>query len=127
MEFVLKVVILLIFSPLWYPILKLMYHEVQSSLRKEGGLLGRPPTQLELERLERQYGAYEDPLVRRTWAEERAQRAAGGPRNAAPAAARGRERTGAAGRRAAGGPARTGGGARQARGFGTRPRPRRGF
>jgi len=57
-----KVVILLFCAPLWYPIVKALLREIDSALRKDGGILARTFTERDLKRLEERYGAYEDPL-----------------------------------------------------------------
>ena len=61
-------------APIWFPILKAIYHEVQSCLRLEGGLFGRKPTALELSRIHQKYGKYDDPLVSETLQTARARR-----------------------------------------------------
>ncbi len=81
---IIQLAFLAVTSPLWVPVVKLMYREVQSSLREEGGLFGRKPTPRERERIEHELGAYEHPMVVETWDEKRAKRAGRAPSRAAP-------------------------------------------
>lgn len=58
-----KLGILAVLAPFWWPVLKAMHHELQGALRKEGGLFGRKPTVRELGLIEARDGVYENPLV----------------------------------------------------------------
>ena len=57
-----KLAIIGVLAPVWWPFLRAVWAEVEGSLRPEGGLFGRPPTRTELERLEARKGAYVMPL-----------------------------------------------------------------
>jgi hypothetical protein len=82
-----KVIILVVCAPLWWPIMKALLREIDSALRKDGGILARTYTARDLKNLEERYGRYEDPLksIPRTGRDER--RAAAGRPAAAPRAA----------------------------------------
>jgi hypothetical protein len=58
-----KFLIILLLSPLWWPVAKALYLDVEAALWREGGLFGRPPTGERLRELERKYQDYEPPLV----------------------------------------------------------------
>lgn len=47
---ILRYVIVLVSAPIWVPFLRMLWRDFNDSLREEGGLFGRPPTQLERER-----------------------------------------------------------------------------
>ena len=47
---ILRYVIVLVSAPIWVPFLRMLWRDFNASLREEGGLFGRPPTQLERER-----------------------------------------------------------------------------
>ncbi|MCB9915437.1 MAG: hypothetical protein H6828_09850 [Planctomycetes bacterium] len=101
--FFLKGFLVLASAPFWWPFLKAVWQELNESMEDEGGLFGRPPTQKELQVLERERQGREDPLVHEPWpdAEERLRgRRRLGARPAGAAAPRGDAR--AAGPRRAG-------------------------
>jgi len=120
-----QVVVLAVLSPFWYPIAKAMWRELYAALLPEGGLFGRPPTEIELQRLQQQLGDYEDALISEPWARDMHRRPKGEQRRGATGggARRGASRSGGAatsGRvsRGAAGTARSGG-----RGPGVSSRP----
>ena len=67
----LKLCVLAALSPIWYPIVRELYREVEAALIEEGGLLGSQPTPDELAKLREKYKDYSDPLVSEPWAEAR--------------------------------------------------------
>jgi hypothetical protein len=63
--------------PIWWPIAKLMYREIQGALMYEGGLFGSEPTEKQLKQLRETYGGdYESPMVSIPWARAREAREA---------------------------------------------------
>ncbi|QDU67309.1 hypothetical protein [Engelhardtia mirabilis] len=58
-----KILAIVLLSPLWLPVLKTLYQDVEAALWREGGLFGREPTGERLRELEQKYAEYEDPLV----------------------------------------------------------------
>ncbi len=67
----LKLLFLAAVSPIWFPIVRELYREIEAALIEEGGLLGRTPTPDELKLLREKYKDYENPLVSEPWAEAR--------------------------------------------------------
>ncbi len=57
-----KIVILLVLYPVWWPVLKALYNDFQGALWEEGGLFGREPSERELAELKDRYGGYRSPL-----------------------------------------------------------------
>jgi hypothetical protein len=70
-ENILKYGFLIVTYPIWWPILKTMYAELQAALWREGGLFGREPTARELPALEEKYREFASPLINETLAEYR--------------------------------------------------------
>ncbi|MBM3977015.1 MAG: hypothetical protein FJ299_08500 [Planctomycetes bacterium] len=48
-----KLLILLVLMPFWWPMVKAIYHDLNTAMWREGGLFGRPPAGAELDRLTR--------------------------------------------------------------------------
>lgn len=48
-----KVLILIALMPFWVPVLKAIYHDLNSAMWREGGLFGKPPAGAQLDRLMR--------------------------------------------------------------------------
>ena len=44
LENIVKYGLLIVTYPIWWPILKTLFEELQAALWREGGLIGRPPT-----------------------------------------------------------------------------------
>jgi len=136
-ENVVKYGILILTAPIWWPILKALYGELQAALWREGGLFGAAPNRREVERLEEQYRHYASPMVNQTLAEHREEqrrqkeeRKQRGRRGAQEDGDRGRrsgaKRAGGSGGTGGGRPLRTvrggsGGGLRRAGGGSARP------
>ncbi len=59
-------------SPIWWPIAKALWAELQASLWREGGLIGRPPTAQEIPILQERYKEFLSPLVNESLAEFKA-------------------------------------------------------
>jgi hypothetical protein len=57
-----KIIILIFAAPIWFPIVRTLLREIDSALRKEGGILARTYTARDLKALEERQGVYEDPL-----------------------------------------------------------------
>lgn len=76
LQTILKIAVLALLSPIWWPILKTLYREVEMALLEEGGLLGRPPTPEELAAKREKYGDYDNPLVSEPWAHAQARQKA---------------------------------------------------
>jgi hypothetical protein len=57
-----KVIVILVCAPIWYPIVKALLKEINGSLRGEGGILARSYNARDLKRLEQDEGVYQDPL-----------------------------------------------------------------
>lgn len=94
-----KLVILLILAPYWWPVLKALYADFQGALADEGGLFGADPTPRQLAELREKYRDYESPLVNESFEEALAKR------RARPMREGGAERGGGdAGRQASPGP-----------------------
>lgn len=68
---ILKYGLLTVTAPLWWPILKALWNELQAALWREGGLVGRAPTPQEMPVLEERYRAFASPLINETYAEFR--------------------------------------------------------
>lgn len=68
LQTILKFAVIAALSPIWWPIIKTLYREIELALLEEGGLLGRPPTPDELKEKRAKYGEYENPLVSEPWA-----------------------------------------------------------
>jgi hypothetical protein len=97
-----KIGVLLLLSPLWWPVAKAMWMEIKVALAPEGGLFGTPPTPSEMERLLEEIGG-EDPLGSEPFVD--------GRRGAAPPSGGGRGATGVSrGGGSRGGASRGGGG-----------------
>ncbi|MFT5285687.1 MAG: hypothetical protein ACI8TQ_001852 [Planctomycetota bacterium] len=69
LEVIFKWALIICTYRIWWPILKVMWHELQAALWREGGLLGRTPTGRELQVLEERYGNIPSPLISETFAE----------------------------------------------------------
>lgn len=87
-----KILLILILSPLWLPFIRALWKELNNSLRDEGGVLGVAPTKKQLATLDRELGRRESTMVSETWEdhlakEKRGSPARGGARRA-PAARR---------------------------------------
>ncbi len=65
--FFIKIVFLLVISPVWFPVAKAFWKEANLTLYEEGGIFGRIPTQSELERQRSAAGWRPDPLVHEPW------------------------------------------------------------
>lgn len=59
----LKIVLVLVTAPAWYPFLKAVWKEFNSALADEGGVFGRPPSPKESEEIARELADREDPLI----------------------------------------------------------------
>ena len=64
-----KLVLLAVLSPFWVPIAKAMWAEMTAALAEHGGLFGKEPSKLELERMRKARGPDQFPLVLEPWAE----------------------------------------------------------
>lgn len=76
-EFIIKYGILAATYPIWGKIMRALWGELQGTLWREGGLIGAPPTERELEVLEERYRNYASPLTNQTreeWTQEQARR-----------------------------------------------------
>jgi hypothetical protein len=58
-----KYAIVALAAPLWIPFARALWHTLNDSLREEGGLLGRPPTEEELAELEKRFGPASASLI----------------------------------------------------------------
>ena len=58
-----RLLILLVTTPLWWPVMRALWDEVNWMLRDEGGVFGPIPPERERERLLRPVPKAEDPLV----------------------------------------------------------------
>jgi len=63
--------VVLVTAPIWVKILKAMFHEIQSTLRDEGGLFGKDYSRREREKIEERYGPKEITLSTETWEQHR--------------------------------------------------------
>lgn len=63
----LKLVLVAITAPAWFPFLKAVWEELNKAMADEGGLFGRIPNARELEEVEREKATWEDPLVHESW------------------------------------------------------------
>ncbi len=76
-EFIIKYGIVAATYPIWGKIMRALWGELQGTLWREGGLLGAPPSERELEVLEERYRNYASPLTNQTrdeWMQEQARR-----------------------------------------------------
>ena len=64
---ILKLLLVLVTAPAWYPFLKAVWQELNEAMADEGGLFGRIPNARELEEVEREKATKEDPLVHEPW------------------------------------------------------------
>lgn len=64
---ILRWIILIGAAPIWWPFLKALWSDFNYALREEGGLMGRPPSPTELEKLKRETSTREDSLVSEPW------------------------------------------------------------
>ena len=60
---ILKLVLVLVTSPAWYPFLKTVWQEFNKAMADEGGVFGRIPTPQEAEEIARQRRTEENPLI----------------------------------------------------------------
>lgn len=69
----LKLLVVILATPLWLPFAKAIWEEFNEALADEGGLFGRAPTGKEQAEIEERRLDREDPLVHEPWpsAEER--------------------------------------------------------
>jgi hypothetical protein len=65
----LKGLLVLLTSPLWYPLLRAVWEEFNEAMAEEGGVFGRTPTARELEDIRRSRASRPDPLVHEPWSE----------------------------------------------------------
>jgi hypothetical protein len=63
----LKLILVVVTAPAWYPFLKAVWEEMNKAMADEGGVLGRIPSARELEAVEREKSGWEDPLVHEAW------------------------------------------------------------
>jgi hypothetical protein len=49
----LKIAVLVVLAPFWWPVLKAIYADLNTAMWREGGLFGKPPAGAELDRLMR--------------------------------------------------------------------------
>jgi hypothetical protein len=68
-ENIFKYGLLIATSPIWWPILRTLWDELQYALWREGGLIGRPPTPEEVPQLEKRYRNHATPFLNETFAE----------------------------------------------------------
>jgi hypothetical protein len=59
---ILRWVLLIGATPLWLPFLRALWRDFNHALREDGGLMGSPPSPLELERMQRERTVHPDPL-----------------------------------------------------------------
>ena len=110
---IVKYLLLLLTAPIWWPVLKQIWLEVNRMLADDGGVFGRAPTEPELRRVRRELDDLGDPLVNEPIPTE-AERRAGrhrfrGAREAQAGSSAGRRRSGAgAERRGGASPRKTG-------------------
>jgi hypothetical protein len=78
--------VLAILAPLWWPVVKALYSEIDQALWKEGGLFGRKLSATEIERMARHPPESENQLVSEPWAEYRRRMERRGTEAAAPGA-----------------------------------------
>ena len=62
-----KLFILAVLLPFWGPIAKAMWAEFNAALAEHGGLFGKQPSRLELERMRKARGADQYPLILEPW------------------------------------------------------------
>lgn len=72
----LRWVVLAVLAPLWWPFVRLLWQDFNSTLAEEGGLFGRKPGIREREAITAEKATRPDPLVSEPWARahERGQR-----------------------------------------------------
>ena len=80
-----KLLVLAILAPLWWPVIKALYVELDQALWREGGFFGRKLSPKEIEALGKTARAAENPMVSEPWAEYRRRKARGGADDDAPA------------------------------------------
>ena len=61
-EFWFQTLVMVGLAPIWFPILKALYREIDRSLRDQGGIFGRTYTAVERKRLEARDDPTEEPL-----------------------------------------------------------------
>jgi len=66
-ELLIKGLLVLLTSPVWYPFLKAVWEELNEAMADEGGLFGRMPTPKELEEIERERRGKADALLHEPW------------------------------------------------------------
>jgi hypothetical protein len=65
-----KLMILLAISPVWFPVIRAIWEEMNLALQEEGGVLGRAPTPNQLEMIRQERTWRPDPLVHEPFASE---------------------------------------------------------
>lgn len=60
---ILKWLLVVLSSPLWWPVLKTLWREANRMLVDDGGVFGAPPNPLELDERRREIAAEGDPLI----------------------------------------------------------------
>lgn len=74
---IVKYLLLALTAPIWLPVLKALWVEVDRMLLEDGGVFGRPPSAKEVEELRAERAGRPDPLVNEPLARESAPRAGG--------------------------------------------------
>jgi hypothetical protein len=75
MEFntqILRWLLLLGAAPIWFPFLKALWDDFNSTLAEEGGVFGRAPTRKEIEVLRREKAKQPDVLISEPWSRREA-------------------------------------------------------
>lgn len=83
MEFntqILRWLLLLGAAPIWFPFLKALWDDFNSTLAEEGGIFGRAPSRKEIEVLRREKAKQPDVLISEPWTRRAAQGKPTGPR-----------------------------------------------
>lgn len=65
--FFFKLMVLMAISPVWFPVIKAIWQEMNIALAEEGGVLGRAPSPTELEKMKRERAWRPDPMVHEPW------------------------------------------------------------
>jgi hypothetical protein len=65
---ILRWVLLLAATPIWLPFLKMLWKDFNRALEEEGGVLGKPPTAQEAERIRQEKLSDPEILVSEPWA-----------------------------------------------------------
>ncbi|HIG12029.1 MAG: hypothetical protein ABGY71_09365 [bacterium] len=65
--FLFKILVIFLATPLWWPIAKALWEELNEGLADDGGLLGRVPSVHEQAKIEERQLREEDRLVHETW------------------------------------------------------------